>query len=162
MFNINIISLRFPSSQKDHRRQNDLETVLTKAAMPNKTVIITIANRAYVEGGGDGISMLDLFLESFWIGEGTRKILDHILVVATDQTAYDRCVFRRLNCYKMASGETGDMEGEKVYMSKDFINMMWRRTLFLLHVLQHGYNFIFTVRTCIKRHRSDCLLRVLI
>ncbi|RVW14986.1 Uncharacterized protein CK203_090436 [Vitis vinifera] len=121
--------------------QDDLEAALSKASMPNKTVIITIVNKAYVEG--DDTSMLDLFLESFWIGEGTREMADHLLVVAGDQTAYDRCIFRGLHCYKMV-GEDGDMEGEKLYMSEDFIKMMWRRTLLLLHVLERGYSFIFT------------------
>ena len=130
--------------------QDDLEAALSKASMPNKTVIITIVNKAYVEG--DDTSMLDLFLESFWIGEGTREMADHLLVVAGDQTAYDRCIFRGLHCYKMV-GEDGDMEGEKLYMSEDFIKMMWRRTLLLLHVLERGYSFIFTVRTITKRHR---------
>ncbi|KAL6322924.1 hypothetical protein AAG906_021829 [Vitis piasezkii] len=101
--------------------QDDLEAALSKASMPNKTVIITIVNKAYVEG--DDTSMLDLFLESFWIGEGTREMADHLLVVAGDQTAYG---------------------GEKLYMSEDFIEMMWRRTLLLLHVLERGYSFIFT------------------
>lgn len=121
--------------------QDDLEAALSKASMPNKTVIITIVNKAYVEG--DDTSMLDLFLESFWIGEGTREMAEHLLVVALDQTAFDRCIFRRLHCYKMVS-EDGDMDGEKLYMSKDFIKMMWRRTLLLLRVLERGYSFIFT------------------
>ena len=86
--------------------QDDLEAALSKASMPNKTVIITIVNKAYVEG--DDTSMLDLFLESFWIGEGTREMADHLLVVALDQTAFDRCIFRRLHCYKMVS-EDGDI-----------------------------------------------------
>ena len=139
--------------------QDDLEAALSKASMPNKTVIITIVNKAYVEG--DDTSMLDLFLESFWIGEGTREMAEHLLVVALDQTAFDRCIFRRLHCYKMVS-EDGDMDGEKLYMSKDFIKMMWRRTLLLLRVLERGYSFIFTVRTVTKRHRFGPLPMCLI
>jgi hypothetical protein len=38
-----------------------------------------------------------------------------------------------------------DFGGEKLYMSQEFIKMMWRRTFFLLEVLKRGYNFIFTV-----------------
>ncbi|KAI3517527.1 hypothetical protein L1887_16742 [Cichorium endivia] len=37
-----------------------------------------------------------------------------------------------------------DFDGEKMYMSDDFIKMMWQRTLFLGDVLKRGYNFIFT------------------
>ena len=39
-----------------------------------------------------------------------------------------------------------DSNGEKLYMSDDFIKMMWGRTLFLGDVLKRGYSFIFTVR----------------
>ena len=63
---------------------DDLAAALSKASMPNKTVIIIIMKKAYIDGDGDGDgpTMLDLFLESFGIGEGTREILDHVLVVA--------------------------------------------------------------------------------
>ncbi|RID49606.1 hypothetical protein BRARA_H00394 [Brassica rapa] len=87
--------------------------------------------------------MLDLFLESFWEGEGTLPLLDHLVLVATDHTAYDRCRFKRLHCYKMDIKGV-DLEGEKVYMSADFIEMMWRRTHFLLDVLSRGYHILFT------------------
>lgn len=112
----------------------------------NKTLIVTVINKAYAEQVLNGdTTMLDLFLSSFWLGEGTRSLLDHVLIVAVDRTAYDRCRFLRLNCYRLKTDGV-DFEGEKMYMSEDFIKMMWRRTLFLLDVLKRGYNFIFTVR----------------
>ncbi|XP_024006330.1 uncharacterized protein At1g28695 isoform X2 [Eutrema salsugineum] len=123
---------------------DELEAVLDKAAAGNnKTVIITVVNRAYVEDVKGERTMFDLFLESFWEGEGTLPLLDHLMVVAADQTAYDRCRFRRLQCYKMETDGV-DLEGEKVYMSPDFIEMMWRRTRLLLDVLRRGYHLIFT------------------
>lgn len=114
--------------------------------MANKTVIIAVVNKAYADQGIKAdTTMLDLFLESFWLGENTRPLLDHLLLVAMDQTAYDRCLFRRLNCYKLVTGGV-DYGGEKIYMSEEFIKMMWKRTHFLLEVLKRGYSFIFTVR----------------
>ena len=114
--------------------------------MADKTVIITIINQAYADQDIKAdTTMLDLFLESFWLGENTRPLLDNLLIVAMDQTAYDRCLFRRLNCYILKTDGL-DFGGEKVYMSEDFIKMMWRRTQFLIEVLKRGYNFIFTVR----------------
>lgn len=107
----------------------------------NKTVIITIVNKAYVY---EYPAMFDLFLEGFWVGEGTRSLLGNLVVVAMDQTAYRRCKFRRLNCYRLATDGGVDFAEEKLYMSADFINMMWTRTLFLLRVLKRGYSFIFT------------------
>ncbi|KAL3516810.1 hypothetical protein ACH5RR_023712 [Cinchona calisaya] len=124
--------------------KDDLEEALSNAATANKTLIITIVNKAYVEPHNDQYpTMLDLFLEGFWVGEETISLLDHLLVVAMDQTAYDRCKFRRLNCYRLLT-DGADFTEEKFYMSQDFINMMWTRTRFLLDVLKRGYNFIFT------------------
>ncbi|KAJ0249338.1 hypothetical protein HA466_0148480 [Hirschfeldia incana] len=123
---------------------DDLEAVLERAASGNNnTVIIALVNRAYVEEVGEGRTMLDLFLESFWEGEGTMSLLDHLLLVATDQTAFDRCRFKRLHCYKMDI-KGADLEGEKVFMSAEFIEMMWQRTHFLIDVLSRGYHILFT------------------
>ncbi|KAL1204598.1 hypothetical protein V5N11_008640 [Cardamine amara subsp. amara] len=123
---------------------DDLEAALDSAATGNnRTVIIAMVNKAYVAEVGGGRTMFDLFLESFWEGEGTVLLLNHLMVVAPDQTAYDRCRFKRLHCYKMDTDGV-DLEGEKVFMSKDFIEMMWRRTRLLLDVLSRGYNLIFT------------------
>ncbi|OWM64838.1 uncharacterized protein At1g28695-like [Punica granatum] len=126
--------------------RDDLELALRRASMGNRTVIIAIVNQAYVDPANSEDSdwtMLDLFLESFWLGEGTRKLLDHVLVVALDRTAYMMCRFRRLNCYKLVSDGV-DFSGEKLFMSGDFLKMMWRRTNFLTDVLRRGYDFIFT------------------
>ncbi|XP_055826856.1 uncharacterized protein At1g28695-like [Solanum dulcamara] len=120
--------------------KDDLERALTGASTENKTVIITIVNKAYVEGDK---AMLDLFLDGFWHGEGTRELVNHLLIVSMDQTSYERCKFLHLHCYKLETDGV-DFGGEKMFMSQDFIKMMWRRTLFLSDVLKRGYNFIFT------------------
>ncbi|CAI9102065.1 OLC1v1000258C1 [Oldenlandia corymbosa var. corymbosa] len=107
-------------------------------------VIITVVNKAYVEPHHDQYpTMFDIFLEGFWVGERTQFLLDHLLVVSMDQTAYNRCLFRRLNCYRLIT-EGVDFTEEKLYMTADFIKMMWARTAFLLDVLKRGYSFIFT------------------
>ncbi|XP_047148216.1 uncharacterized protein At1g28695-like, partial [Vigna umbellata] len=113
-----------------------LDCALAKASMGNKTVIIAVVNKAYVEQDVESEStMLDIFLSSFWLGEGTRSLIHHILLVAVDQIAYERCQFLKLNCFRLETDGV-DFEGEKVYMSHDFIKMMWRRTQFLLDVSQ--------------------------
>uniref|UniRef100_A0A803PH74 Uncharacterized protein n=1 Tax=Cannabis sativa TaxID=3483 RepID=A0A803PH74_CANSA len=55
--------------------------------MGNKTVIISMMNRAYAEQDLKGdTTMLDIFLDSFWLGdEEIRKLRDHLLIVAVDQ-----------------------------------------------------------------------------
>ncbi|KAI8540235.1 hypothetical protein RHMOL_Rhmol09G0246700 [Rhododendron molle] len=120
--------------------RDELEEVLAETSTENKTLIIAVVNKAYVEGEK---SMLDLFLDGFWLGENTRVLRDHLMIVAVDQTSYERCRFLGLHCYKLET-EGVDFGGEKLYMSGDFIKMMWRRTLLLGDVLKRGYNFIFT------------------
>ncbi|XP_024995947.1 uncharacterized protein At1g28695-like [Cynara cardunculus var. scolymus] len=120
--------------------KDELEMALEGASMANKTVIIAVVNKAYTEGDKP---MLDMFLDGFWLGEDTRQLKNHLLVVAVDQTAFERCRFLGLHCYKLKT-EGGDFVGEKVYMSEDFIKMMWQRTRFLNEVLRRGYNFVFT------------------
>ncbi|KAG1354363.1 hypothetical protein COCNU_07G004750 [Cocos nucifera] len=116
-----------------------LGTALQEASMGNKTLIISVLNEAYVEENG----MLDLFLRSLREGEGTEFLIKHILIVAVDQIAFDRCRILKLHCYQLAADGV-DLSKEQLYMSDGFINMMWQRTLFLGDVLKRGYSFIFT------------------
>ncbi|KAJ0772080.1 putative nucleotide-diphospho-sugar transferase [Helianthus annuus] len=124
-----------------HESRDELEAALEGASMANKTVIIAVVNRAYTKGDKP---MFDIFLDGFWLGEDTRQLTNHLLIVAVDQTAFERCMFLRLHCYWLKT-DGDDFVDEKVYMSEDFIKMMWLRTRFLGDVLRHGYNFIFTV-----------------
>ncbi|KAJ8633813.1 hypothetical protein MRB53_027149 [Persea americana] len=130
----------FPQQNKTPNIPKDeLEAVLEGASMENKTLVIGVVNKAYTKEG----SMLDLFLQSIQLGEGTQFLRNHLLLIAVDQTAFDRCNLERLHCYKLKTDGV-DFSGEKIYMSNDFIKMMWSRTLFLTDVLRRGYNFIFT------------------
>ncbi|KAL2227300.1 UNVERIFIED_CONTAM: hypothetical protein Sindi_2088700 [Sesamum indicum] len=132
----------FPLPKTNNVTGDELDEALAAASTSDRTVIIAVANKAYVDG--DKPTMLDLFLEGFRAGEGTEGLINHLLIVAVDGTSYDRCRFLGLHCYKLETDGV-DFVGEKVYMSEDFIKMMWRRTLFLRDVIYRGYNFIFTV-----------------
>lgn len=121
--------------------EKSLEKVLEKAAMANKTVIITTLNAAWTTSG----SLFDLFLESFRIGNQTADLLNHVVVVALDKTAYARCRELHPHCYALSTDAGVDFSGEAHYMSKDYLKMMWWRTDFLRTVLELGYSFIFTV-----------------
>lgn len=120
--------------------KDELEIALEAASMENKILIISIVNNAYAKEG----SILDLFLHSFKVGQDTQMLLNHLLLVAVDQIAFDRCNLLHLHCYKLVTDGV-DFSREKTYMSQDFIKMMWTRTLFLADVLRRGYSFIFTV-----------------
>ncbi|KAH6783573.1 hypothetical protein C2S52_008532 [Perilla frutescens var. hirtella] len=123
------------------KEENDeLEETLRNALMKdNKTVIITSLNAAWTEPN----SMLDLFLESFRIGNGTEGLLKHVVFGAFDQTAYNRCLAERLHCYAITTDGV-DFSGEAPYMTEHYLKMMWRRFDFLRTVLQLGYDFVFT------------------
>lgn len=117
----------------------NLERVLRRAAMPDKTVIITTLNQAWATQN----TMIDLFLESFHIGDNTARFLDHLVIVALDQKAYDRCLTIHLHCFELRT-EGVDFSREKLFMTSDYLSMMWRRIEFLRQVLEEGYSFIFT------------------
>eukprot|EP00249_Psilotum_nudum_P015080 c25156_g1_i1 orf=1531-2688(+) len=125
--------------QRHEGKPASLENILEKASMPNKTVIITTLNGAWAENN----SMIDFFLESFHHGDGTEGLLNHLIIVALDQKAYDRCLDIHQYCYKLKTVGV-DFSGEKTFMSDDYLKMMWRRILFLRKVLEKGYSFVFS------------------
>lgn len=131
--------LNFSSSSTDKGERSKLNGVLKKAAMGNKTVILTTLNEAWAAPN----SVFEVFLESFKIGNGTKRLLNHLVVVAMDQKAYKRCLGLHSHCYFLrTSGK--NFSGVAVFLSAEYLDMMWRRILFLQSVLELGYNFVFT------------------
>jgi hypothetical protein len=120
----------------------DLEEVLARAAMADRTVIMTQINAAWTKPG----SLLDLFFESFRNGEGgVARLLDHLVIVTMDPAAYAQCQLVHPHCYFLRT--TGvDYRSEKFFMSKDYLEMMWGRNKFQQTIVELGYNFLFTVR----------------
>lgn len=117
-----------------------MENVLRKAATRERTVILTTLNAAWAAPG----SVIDLFFESFRIGEGTSKLLDHLVIVALDAKAYSRCLELHKHCFSLVT-EGVDFSREAYFMSRSYLKMMWRRIDLLRSVLEMGYNFVFTV-----------------
>ncbi|KAG6503920.1 hypothetical protein ZIOFF_036244 [Zingiber officinale] len=119
-----------------------LEKVLTTmehAAMENKTVILTTLNATWASPG----SIIDLFFQSFRTGDGTRRLLDHLVIIALDKKAYIRCISLHTHCFALYT-EGMDFSDEKIYMTAGYLSMMWRRIEFLRVILEMGYNFIFS------------------
>lgn len=125
-----------PPPDSDETR---LARVLKNAAMPDKTVILTTINEAWTSPN----SILDLFLESFRIGIGTRRLLNHLVVIALDQRAFSHCKDVHSHCFALST-EGVDFSQEAAFLSDDYLKMMWRRIDFLRYVLEMGYNFVFT------------------
>ncbi|XP_042417616.1 uncharacterized protein At1g28695-like isoform X1 [Zingiber officinale] len=124
---------------KKQALRDELDIALEETSMDNKMLIIAILNRAYMGENG----MLDLFLQSLHQGEKTEFLINHLLLVAVDQLAFNQCKILQLHCYHLVS-DSASFSKEAFYMSDDFIKMMWRRTQFLREVLRRGYSFIFT------------------
>ncbi|XP_057849451.1 uncharacterized protein At4g15970 [Cryptomeria japonica] len=118
---------------------DELTVSLSKAANQDKTVLITTLNAAWARNN----SMVDLFLKSFHIGDGTEELLKNLLIVAVDEKALNRCREIHPHCYLMKT-EGVDFSGEKLFMSEEYLKMMWRRLLFFGEVLDRGYNFLFS------------------
>lgn len=120
-----------------------LDHVLRKAVMEDKkTVVLTTLNAAWSDGG----SIFDLFLESFRIGNNTRGLLNHLVVVSLDDKAYSQCLRVHPHCFDLTTHGI-DFSAEADFMSSEYLRMMWRRIEFLRQVLLKGYDFIFTVWT---------------
>ncbi|CBI35299.3 unnamed protein product, partial [Vitis vinifera] len=116
-----------------------LREILEKAAMGDKTVILTTVNGAWAANN----SLLDLFLESFHIGNNTKRLLNHLVIIALDQKSYARCLALHPLCYALKT-EGVDFSGEAYYSTPNYLEMMWRRIDFLRSILTMGYSFIFT------------------
>ncbi|KAF0909272.1 hypothetical protein E2562_033588 [Oryza meyeriana var. granulata] len=117
----------------------DLADLLRRAATPDRTVLMTATNEAWAAPG----SFLDLFLESFRHGEGTEHLVQHLLVVAMDGKAFERCNAVHPFCYWFRV-DGMDFAAEQSYMKGDYLEMMWRRNRFQQTILELGYTFLFT------------------
>ncbi|XP_042498478.1 uncharacterized protein At4g15970-like [Macadamia integrifolia] len=124
---------------QSNRDRIELNNMLRRASMEDRTVILTTINKAYAGPG----SILDLFLESFHIGERTKGLLNHLLILAMDQEAFDRCKAIHPHCYPLTT--TGvDFSAEKQFITRDYFKLKWKRIEILRTILELGYSFIFT------------------
>ncbi|KAJ4813341.1 nucleotide-diphospho-sugar transferase family protein [Rhynchospora pubera] len=114
--------------------------MIKKAAMDDKTVILTDVNEAFSAPN----SMLDLFLESFHNGEDNiTRLLDHLVIVAMDQKAFEKCKSVHHYCY--LHEDIGiDLSSENVYMTKAYVDLVWTKVRLWQLTLEQGYSFLFS------------------
>lgn len=118
-----------------------LAEAVARAAMDDRTVIITCVNQAWAAPG----SLLDLFLESFRIGDGTARLLPHVLVVSMDAAAHARCQAVHRHCYHYTiPGLHIDFTSAKFFGSKDWLELVWSKLKLQRRILELGYGFLFT------------------
>lgn len=118
----------------------DILPLLQKAATDDRTVIITSVNEAWSAPN----SLLDLFLESFRIGKNIEHLLRHLIIVALDPKAFERCKTIHNQCYQLKVDGV-DFATEKVFMTKDYFELVWEKLNLQQQILEFGYNFLFTV-----------------
>ncbi|XP_042400408.1 uncharacterized protein At4g15970-like [Zingiber officinale] len=75
--------------------------------------------------------------------DGTRELLNHLVIVAMDDKAYERCVVVHRHCLDFKV-ERVDFSAEKVFNSPKYLDMMWARLDFLRLVLEKGFDFVFS------------------
>ncbi|KQJ90879.2 uncharacterized protein At4g15970 [Brachypodium distachyon] len=119
---------------------DDLAELLRKAAMEDNTIIMTFTNEAWTAPG----SLLDLFLESFRVGDKTERLLKHLVIVTVDGKAFEQCQRVHPLCYSFDAGGGMNLTKEQEFMSGDYLEMMWARNRFQNHVLELGFSFVFT------------------
>nr|DAD33320.1 TPA_asm: hypothetical protein HUJ06_012171 [Nelumbo nucifera] len=107
--------------------------------MEDKTVILAPLNEAWATPG----SIIDLFMESFRVGDNTSWLLNHLVIVALDQKAYVRCLAVHTHCFALVT-QGVDFSGEAYFMTSDYLKMVWTKIDFLRSVLEMGYHFLFT------------------
>lgn len=117
--------------------------MLRRAAMEDRTVIMTSVNEAWAAEG----SLLDSFLESFRVGLNISHLVKHIVVVAMDEGALRRCRAVHPHCHLLLPDVHGlDLSGAKSYMTKEYLDLVWSKLRLQHRVLLLGYNLLFTAR----------------
>ncbi|CAM0878095.1 unnamed protein product [Alopecurus aequalis] len=126
---------------RDAEEFRGLAAAVARAATDDRTVIITCVNQAWAAPG----SLLDLFLESFRVGDGTARLLPHVLVVSMDAAAHARCQAVHRHCYQYTMpGLNIDFTSHKFFGSKEWLELVWSKLKLQRRVLELGYGFLFT------------------
>ncbi|GJN33530.1 hypothetical protein PR202_gb22141 [Eleusine coracana subsp. coracana] len=115
-----------PSKKKlgvaDEDDDNKLPEILSRAAMEDKTILMTFTNEAWSAPG----SLMDLFLESFRIGVRTEPLLKHLVIVTADAKAFARCEQVHALCYAFPGGGA-NFAKEQRFVFTDDVDIVWFR-----------------------------------
>lgn len=103
--------------------------------MADRTVIMTVVDENWAKPA----SILDLFLESFRIGEGTERVLNHLLIIAEDIQAFQYCNSKHPHCFQLKNFPK--------IQSRTPRNLMLcpSRVILLTQIVELGFHVAFTV-----------------
>ncbi|KAG4128692.1 hypothetical protein ERO13_D09G036050v2 [Gossypium hirsutum] len=123
---------------------------LRKASMADRTVILMVVNGDWAKPS----SILDLFLESFRIGEGTKRLLNHLLIIAEDSQAFQYCNSKHPHCFLLKNFPK--------IQSRTPRNLMLSpsRVILLTQIVELGYHVAFTLRNPFSKLVPDIELSI--
>ncbi|XP_054800676.1 uncharacterized protein At1g28695-like isoform X2 [Prosopis cineraria] len=130
------ILLKPPASLSEREKWDQ---VLRKATMPDRTVILTMLDEAWASPG----SIIDVFLRSFKVGEGTERFLNHLVIIPMDSKALNYCRSLHPYCF-YPSIFSHNLRFIAQSRNPNHNVFIWKRNYVLLQVLELGYNIIFT------------------
>ncbi|XWS44012.1 hypothetical protein CRYUN_Cryun15aG0008700 [Craigia yunnanensis] len=108
--------------------------------MSDRTIILTVVNETWARPD----SILDLFLESFRIGDGTKRLLNHLLIIAEDSQAFQYCMSRHPHCFHLKKSRKkltkipSGTQGNNLMLSPSRLRLLQK-------VIELGYNVAFTL-----------------
>lgn len=117
--------------------------------MDDRTVLMTAVNEAWAAPN----SLLDAFFESFRIGENVEHFVKHLIIVALDAKAFERCKSVHPYCYFLRP-QGVDLSAEKSYMTKDYLDLVWSKIKLQQRILELGYNLLFTVCSILTSYQK--------
>ncbi|KAJ3683571.1 hypothetical protein LUZ60_013798 [Juncus effusus] len=116
----------------------DLAPLLKSAATEDKTIIITSVNWEWAQPN----SFLDIFLQSFQNGENIDHLVKHLIIVAFDARAFERCKLLHRYCFELKTGK--NFTAPLGFMSKGYVELVWEKIRLQQYILELGFNFVFT------------------
>lgn len=133
-------------------QKEELIQVLRRATMPDRTVILTMVD----ESSASPRSMLDVLLQSFKSGEGTQRLLSHLVIITMDPQAFEYCrSLHHPHCIHPSTFAPYFDPKRQTIPIPDHSVFSWRRNNVLIEVLELGYNIIFTVWMHSDKHESE-------
>jgi hypothetical protein len=130
--------------------QQELIQVLRRATMPDRTVILTMVDESHAKPG----SMLEVLLQSFKTGQGTQRLLNHLVIITMDPQAFKYCRSLHTHCIHPSTFEHYFATKRQSLQIPDHNVFSWRRNNVLIEVIELGYSIIFPVWLPLERNFS--------
>ncbi|KAK7311358.1 hypothetical protein RJT34_09447 [Clitoria ternatea] len=124
-----------------NRLQEEFIRVLRRTTMPDRTVILTMVDETLASPG----SLLEILLQSFKNGEGTQRLLNHLMIITMDPQAFEYCSSLHPHCIHPSTfPRSFATKTQSNNATPNYNIFTWTRNDVLLEVLRFGYSIIFT------------------